>query len=50
MSKRLEKLTYALKQKLSKKGKNPDDFRIKEKRGEKITVVNIKTGEELVFE
>jgi len=41
MSKRLEKLT---------KGRNPDDFRIKEKRGEKITVVNIKTGEELVFE
>lgn len=50
MAKRLEKLTYTLKQKLSKRDMNPDDFCIKEKRGKKIIVVNIKTGEEVVLE
>lgn len=51
MAKQLRKLTYLLKMKLDKKGKNPNDYRIKEmKDGSKYVLVNIKTNEELVIE
>lgn len=47
--KQYKKLTYALKQKLSKKDKNPEDYRIKEYKGSDVVLINIKTQEELVI-
>lgn len=49
MAKRLQKLTYSLKRKLSAIGKNPDDYRIKEKRFDGVIVVNIKTNDEITL-
>ena len=43
--KQYKKLTYALKQRLSKKDKNPDDYRIKEYKGSDVVLINIKTNE-----
>lgn len=45
MAKRLQKLTYSLKKKLSAINKNPDDYRIKEKKSNEVIVVNIKTND-----
>lgn len=43
--KQYKKLTYSLKQKLSKKDKNPEDYRIKEQKGSVVVLINIKTNE-----
>lgn len=45
--KQYKKLTFLLKQKLSKMNKNAEDFRIKETKGSKFILINIKTNEEI---
>ncbi len=45
--KQVKKLTYSLKQKLSKIGKNVENYRIKEFVNGEYVLINIKTNEEL---
>lgn len=48
--KQYKKLTYTLKQKLSKQNKNPEDYRVKEQKGNTTVLINIKTNEEIVLD